>query len=144
MVKSKATFVKNYDPAWETFVMRSFAVEPGRTIAEVIIETVNELILARVLRKDDPMPSTHRLGEHMGVARYAVQHAYSELVRRGTLKTATRAGTWIVSARPPYRKAIIDVLATGRRLGLSYEEIQADMLVSLKSLKSELRKRRQL
>lgn len=128
-----------YDPAWEQFILRCYVIGDGiESLVEVVEGTTHRLILAGVLKHGDPLPSSDHLAEYLKCSKYAIHNAYTQLKERGVVSTSTRAGTWIVSARPSFRDQISRLLRIGRRVGISPAELESDMIAELKRLKASI------
>lgn len=72
--------------------------EPGRTLQEQIRERLVATILSGHLPIDEPMPSSRRLAEQLGVSRNTVVLIYESMVDAGYLVSHSRRGYFIAPA----------------------------------------------
>ena len=100
-------------------------------IYEQLIEQAEQLILTGILPPGTQLPSVRSLSVQLAVNPNTVQKAYTELVRRGLIVSATGRGCFVredVSRRFDFRKqeALERLIAAAQdlsALGMSREEI---------------------
>lgn len=85
-----------------------------KSIYEQVVDNIKEMILTKVLRADEKLPSVRDLSRTLTVNPNTVQKAYRELERLGYVYSVTGVGTFV---REPAQGQIDEtVLLNGKKL----------------------------
>ena len=95
-------------------------------------EQIRDLILAGHLKPETKLPSTRALARDLTCSVITTRRVYEDLEREGFVRTRSGRGTVVAEIteekvaaylREPFEEAVRETVRTGRRAGLSGEEM---------------------
>lgn len=116
------------------------------SIYQQIVDQVCAAIAAGRVAADEALPSVRSLAEELVINPNTVSHAYGELVREGILESRPGRGMFVSKRRQIYSRAerarridqaVSSLVAQGFRLGLSADEIVAEVTRKIREMAAD-------
>jgi len=121
--------------------------QDSRPIYEQIVENFKMQILKGILREGEQMPSVRSLAVELSTNPNTVQKAYAELERQGFIYTVKGRGNFVKgdvllmeNKKNELVKEIVKLFKEAHDIGLSLEELVAEIDKSLDYLKGQEKK----
>ena len=101
-----------------------------RPLYEQIVGQFKNLIIRGALAEDTQLPSVRSLAMELSINPNTIQRAYAELERQGFIYPVKGRGNFVASGskitvekKKDYRKELSDVIAKGKEIGITKEEM---------------------